>query len=89
MKLIKEKWKFSKWRFYYNNLVSNIKFYLFSKKKFKDIEYVKGDDVFSPERVKKHRFVGYEFNENIYLDNPGFTNIEPEVLKHWKIKGYF
>ena len=89
MKELKEKWKFSKWRFYYKNFIWNTRFFLFSKKKFKDVEYVKGIDVFNPERVKKHRFIGYEFMGKIYLDNPGFTDVDKEVWQHWKRKGYF
>lgn len=89
MKNIKEKWRFSKWRFYYKNLTWNVQFYLFSKKRFKDIEYTKGNDIFKPEKINKHRFVGYEFKGRIYLDNPGFNDVESEVLKYWKGKGYF
>ena len=89
MNVLKEKWKFSKWRFYYKNFISNFQFYLFSKKIFKDVEYIKGNEIFKPERVKKRRFIGYEFKGKTYLDNPGFFNVDREVWQLWKRKGYF
>lgn len=86
---LKNKWKYSKFRFYYKNLIWNTQFYLLSKKKFKDIIYIKGEEVWKPEIVNKKRFIGYEFKGNTYLDNPGFLDVEEEVLKHWKRNNYF
>jgi hypothetical protein len=86
---IKKFWKYSKLRFYYKNAIWNSEFYLFSKKIFKDIEYTKGEAEFRFEKVKRHRFVGYRFKNNMYLDNPGFIDVEPDVWKEWKSKNYF
>jgi len=86
---LKNKWKYSKARFYYKNLLWNVQFYIFSKKQFKDIEYTKGEEKFQYERVKRQRFIGYKFKDKIYLDNPGFLDIEPDVWTQWKTKKYF
>ena len=89
MNKIREKWKYSKTRFYYKNFIWNVDFYLFSKKKFKDIQYTKGEEVFSPENVTKRRFIGYDFKNKLYLDNPGYIESDIKVWQHWKNKGYF
>lgn len=89
IKKIKEIWKFSKIRFYVKNLICNINFFLFSKKMYKDIDFVEGEMIFRPNNVRKKRFVGYKYKDRIYLDNPGFEDIEPEVWSHWKEKKYF
>lgn len=86
---LKEKWKFSKLRFYYKNFLFNIEFFFMAKKQFSDIEYTKGEAIFKPERVKRHRFKGYLFKGKIYTDNPGLLNIESSVWHYWKNKGYF
>ena len=89
MQQLKDRWKFSKLRFYYKNFIWNYKFFLFAKKKFKDITYIKGNDIFKPETVNKKRFLGYEFDSKIYLDNPGYIETDKEIWQHWKTKGYF
>jgi len=86
---IKNWWKFSKGRFYYKNVTSNILFYLFSEKVYKEIYYVKDEVIFRPTPVKKKRFIGYKYRGEIYLDNPGFKDVEEEVWHFWKSKNYF
>lgn len=86
---LKKIWKFSKFRFYYKNLISNLDFFLNSKKVYKEIEYSKDEFIFNPKKVKKKRFLGYEYKDKIYLDNPGFNDVEEEVWHFWKSKKYF
>jgi len=86
---IKKWWKYSKARFYYKNTTSNILFYLLSEKVYKEIDYVKDESIFRPTPVKKKRFIGYKYKGEIYLDNPGFKDVEDEVWHLWKSKNYF
>lgn len=86
---LKEWWKFSKVRFYYKNLTSNLLFYFFSKKVYKEVSYTKDEHIFNPVIIKTKRFLGYEFKGKIYLDNPGFLDVESEVWHFWKTKKYF
>lgn len=86
---LKTYWKFSKLRFYYKNLISNFLFYLLSEKVYKDISYTKDEHIFNPTQIKTKRFLGYKYKGKIYLDNPGFENVEEEVWHFWKSKNYF
>lgn len=89
-------WKYSKLRFYLLNTIWNYRFWLYSKKIYKDINYVteigdyEMDDFFKLKKnkkpVKKRRFVGYFFENNIYLDNPGMPIKERDVWEKWKKK---
>jgi hypothetical protein len=85
----KKWWKFSKLRFYYKNITSNILFFLTSKKVYKEIDYIKDEMIFNPKPVKKKRFLGYKYKGDIYLDNPGFKDVEDEVWHYWKENKYF
>jgi len=86
---IKKIWKFSKLRFYVKNITSNVSFFLFSKKIYKNIDYIKDEMIFRPKKVIKKRFIGYKYKNRIYLDNPGFEDVEPDVWHYWKEKKYF
>jgi|LakMenEpi03Aug12_release.lakeMendotaPanAssembly.Ray.scaffolds.fasta_scaffold234066_4 hypothetical protein len=82
-------WKFSRLRFYYKNLTSNMLFYLLSEKVYKDVSYTRDEHIFRPTPIKTKRFLGYKYKGKIYLDNPGFDDIEDEVWHFWKSKNYF
>ena len=81
-------WKYSSLRFYILNFIWNFKFWIFSKKKYKNITYNKKDSfgLQIKEVVNKKRFEGYEYKNKIYLDNPGIPNIKDDVWKAWKDK---
>ena len=97
MKSIKSIWKCSRLRFYILNALWNYKFWLFCKKLFKTVHYkaesgeYELDDTLRIKRdVKsftKKRFVGYLFQDGIYLDNPGFRVDDRETWESWKKKG--
>jgi hypothetical protein len=93
---LKKKWKHSYVRFYILNAKWNYKFWLFSKKIYKsksyDVEVGEYDVNFDyklmkrKEKVSKKRFVGYLFENNIYLDNPGMKIEDRETWEAWKRK---
>jgi hypothetical protein len=89
VKKIKNFWKFSKFRFYIKNIICNVEFFFFSKKMYRFVDYTEGEMIFRPKKVRKKRFVGYKYKNRIYLDNPGFEDLEPEVWHYWKEKKYF
>jgi hypothetical protein len=37
--------------------------------------------------IESKRFIGYVYNNKIYLDNPGLENIDRDTWKAWKKKG--
>ncbi len=90
-------WKKSRWRFYILNLTWNLKFWLFSKKIYQGITYEEPiQDFFSDfsnkmyaktKQITKKRFVGFLFNNKIYLDNPGIPKIDRETWVSWRKKG--
>ncbi len=98
MKLFSTWWKYSRWRFYYLNAQWNIKFWLFCKKVYKDVNYnVQSDDyvvnyanvIIEKKKVEtKKRFAGFMYENGIYLDNPGIQNIDRETWKAWRKKGF-
>lgn len=89
-------WKFSKFRFYLLNTKWNLRFWLFSRKIYKSITYEEPIQDFisdysnklyaKTKTVTKKRFVGFLFENNIFLDNPGIQNIDNETWKAWKRK---
>ena len=91
MKFLKNIWKQSKLRFYIKNTLWNYKFWLFSKKVFKNVTYQTDKDDYTMDFdftlkkdkkiVSKRRFIGYFFENNVYLDNPG---IKIKDRKLWK-----
>jgi hypothetical protein len=96
MNLLKNIWKYSRLRFYILNGIWNYKFWLFSKKMYKKVSYQVEDgdyDVnFDYTLIKKKktvsakRFVGYFYNNNLYLDNPGFKIDDRNTWEEWKRK---
>jgi len=97
MKLFKNTWKHSRLRFYILNAKWNYKFWLFAKKMHKTVSYQieEGDyDMDFDYKLKrnkktvyKKRFIGYFFENNIYLDNPGIKIDDRETWEAWKKKG--
>lgn len=94
-------WKHSRLRYYILNAIWNYKFWLFAEKIYKDYYYdivdekISLDDVditgkinFNKKRVFKKRFVGYMYQNGMYLDNPGFKHtVDKDTWKVWKSKG--
>lgn len=91
-------WKYSKLRFYVLNTIWNYKFWLFSKKIFRDVNHVVSnkedyvmDYTFKIKPTKKtitsKRFSGYLFQGRIYHDNPGIQNIDSATWQAWRKKG--
>jgi hypothetical protein len=84
-------------RFYILNASWNYKFWIFSKKIYKvvnydieDGEYGMGDDFKikkNKKKISKKRFVGYFYKNNIYLDNPGLKIDDRETWESWKRRG--
>ena len=97
MVIFKNIWKHSRLRFYILNFFWNIKFWFTAKKLFKtsnyyiEVENYEMDDylkIVSPKtNVVKKRFIGYMFENKLYLDNPGFKIDDRETWKSWKKKG--
>ena len=93
----KKIWKHSRLRFYILNAVWNYKFWLFAKAYYKTINYNVEEGEFDmnydfkikkeKKNVNKQRFVGYFFDNNIYLDNPGLKIEDRETWEVWKRKG--
>lgn len=96
MSLIKKIWWKSKIRFYYLNSLWNYKFWLFSIKIYKSKPYkYQLEDNFDiditgkmiPKEILvpgKNRFVGYLYNNKIYLDNPGPKDlVDTSTWNHW------
>lgn len=94
-------WKHSKLRYYILNTIWNYKFWLFAEKIYKNHSYdvieeeLNLDDVdiigkikFKNKKVFKKRFVGYMFENGMYLDNPGLRQtVDKETWNAWKRKG--
>jgi len=97
MEFFKKLWNCSRIRFYILNTIHNYKFWLLSKKIYTTKSYIIPDNDFSVDydwkivqkkkKVETKRFVGYLYNNKIYLDNPGLENIERETWKAWRRKG--
>lgn len=96
MSFIKKIWWKSKIRFYYLNLLWNYKFWLFSTKIYKKKSYKSQlEDVFDiditgrmiPREIivsGKNRFIGYFYNNKIYIDNPGLKDfVDSDTWNHW------
>lgn len=89
-------WKHSAIRFYLLNLMWNYKFWMYAKKIYKTKEYkidagnYEMDFDYTLLKRKKtvsyKRFVGYFFNNSIYLDNPGFQIDDRKTWEAWKRK---
>lgn len=94
-------WKHSRLRFYFMNTVWNIKFWLFSEKIYKNHTYEVDDDnitldnvdvtgkiIYKKNKKTQRRFVGYMYDNSIYLDNPGFRHlVDTETWEAWRKKG--
>lgn len=90
MKSLKSYWEISKIRFYIKNTIWNYSFWLFCKKKYKTISYIKQDvKNLKRENVSKKKFEGYLYKGKVYLDNPGLQNIKKSTWKSWKKKNLF
>lgn len=96
--MFKNFWKHSTFRFYILNTVWNYKFWLLSKKIFRDVNHIvsnKEDYVMdytfkikpTKKLIKSKRFSGYLFRNKIYHDNPGIQDIDTETWMVWKKKG--
>lgn len=85
----KKKWYFSKIRFYLKNLIWNYSFWLKSRKIFNETEYqIKDAKGFLTGETKKiKKFIGFQYKNKIYLDNPGFPINDRELWEVWKKKG--
>lgn len=93
-------WRHSIFRFYLMNTIWNFKFWIFSEKIYKNHTYEINDDnisldnlditgkiIYKKKRISQRRFVGYMYNNAIYLDNPGFKHlIDNETWDAWKKK---
>lgn len=89
-------WNHSRLRFYILNTMWNYKFWLFSKKIYKNISYYIEDGEYNMDfdykmkkdkkMVTKKRFLGYFFENNLYLDNPGFKIDDRDTWESWKKK---
>ena len=96
MEILKNIWKYSSIRFYILNAIWNYKFWLFSKKMYKTITYQVEDGDYDVEfdytlkkkkkTISKRRFVGYFFENNMYLDNPGLKIEDRDTWSAWKKK---
>ncbi len=74
----------------------NYKFWLFAKKMYKTITYqvevgdydMEFDYTLKKKKkmMTKKRFVGYFFENNIYLDNPGFKIDDRKTWEAWRKK---
>ena len=95
--MFKNIWKHSRIRFYVLNTIWNYKFWLFSKKIYRDVNHVvsKTDEFEMDYTSKVHpvkktisskRFSGYLFKNKIYHDNPGM-DIDHETWQAWRKKG--
>ena len=96
MKKLKIIWKHSRLRFYILNAMWNYKFWLFSKKMYKSITFQVEEGDYDMEfdytlkkkkkTITKKRFIGYFFQNNIFLDNQGFKIDDRETWEAWKKK---
>lgn len=94
-------WKHSRLRYYILNAIWNYKFWLFAEKVYKNHSYnvreeelnledvdITGKIRFNTKKVNKKRFVGYKYDNMMYLDNPGLRQeVTKEVWNAWKKKG--
>lgn len=87
MNFLKRKWKYSKFRFYLLNARWNYSFWLFCRRKYAFVSYVKVNPINQKrEKIIKKRFLGYEYKGNVYEDNPGFPIRSDEELNVWRKK---
>lgn len=88
VKKIKTYWKYSSIRFYIKNAIWNYNFWFNSRKKFKEVSYIKrtmlGNGL---TKVIKKKFEGYEFKGKIFTDNPGMPIEDRNEWEAWKNKG--
>lgn len=79
------------------NTLWNYKFWLFSKKVFRDVTHIVKDDseyemdytlklIPKNKVITSKRFSGYLFKNRLYHDNPGIQNIDKETWQAWKKK---
>lgn len=96
--MFKNLWKYSKCRFYILNVIWNYKFWLFSKKIYRNVNHTVSnkenyemDYTFMLKSTRKtitsKRFSGYLFEGHIYHDNPGIQGIDSETWYVWHKKG--
>ena len=96
-RFLKNIWKYSHLRFYILNAMWNYKFWLNAKKLYRNISYQIDDGEYDmnfdytlkkkKKTITKKRFVGYFFNNNVYIDNPGISVEDRETWVRWKKKG--
>jgi len=96
MNIFKKIWNHSRFRFYILNAKWNYKFWLFAKKMYKTISYQVEDGDYDTDAyyymkkkkktIYKKRFVGYFFENNIYLDNPGLKIEDRDTWEAWRKK---
>lgn len=85
--IIRTLWKYSKLRFYVKNAIWNYQFWFFCQKKYNNISYFKRNFFnVNKQKVHKRRFEGYVYKNRVFLDNPGFSDIERDVWEVWKKK---
>lgn len=88
MSFINNKWKSSKVRFYLLNAKWNYSFWLFCKRKYAYVSYIKINPIKqNREKVIKKRFLGYEYKGKLYEDNPGMPMKSNSDWKIWRKKG--
>lgn len=87
--MLKFWWKHSSFRYYALNLRYNISFWLNAKKIYSNIEFTKESSSFRNKLYQKEtrkRFIGYQYKNKIYLDNPGMSIPDRDVWESWKKK---
>ena len=63
---------FIKIKIYIKNAIWNYKFWFFCKRKYVEYSYIKKNPINGKrEKMVKKRFLGYEYKNKIYQDNPG------------------
>lgn len=95
--MFRKSWNHSKLRFYILNTIWNYKFWLFSKKIYRNINHIVPTEEYEmdytfklyPKKktISSRRFSGYLFEGQVYHDNPGIQNIDSETWQNWKKKG--
>lgn len=89
MSKIFEKWYYSTLRFYIKNLLWNYLFWLKAKKiyKYENFKLKDQNGFYTGQSKNIKKFIGFEFQNKIYLDNPGFPITDRKLWKIWRNKG--
>lgn len=82
-------WRYSSLRFFILNASWNYRFWLNAKKQYEEKEYrpINENGFYTGEKKKIRKFVGYLYNGETYLDNPGLPIKDRDVWEKWKKKG--